>query len=228
MDPVSLLPLATAALAFAQAHWAAIAFWSYALISAFVAATKRTDDDAAWKRFCQRLSFLAPWNVAGVFSLPGRAPKGEEDAMGPMLAVLLIGGLALASGCGSALERNVGIASALDVAITADAEAFETRLRTSVVDRVNDECPTAPDWEVCILETAAAEVRRFEKWDSAHNAAVASRDLFVAAIRDTTSENPDISRLMSEALALVVALVEVAQSFGVDIDISDLIGLVAQ
>jgi hypothetical protein len=148
MDPVSLLPLATAALAFAQAHWAAIAFWSYALISAFVAATKRTDDDAAWKRFCQRLSFLAPWNVAGVFSLPGRAPKGEEDAMGPMLAVLLIGGLALASGCAHATKvarASIGVGAHGLVAADVIGSAEIRRIVTACEGTAG----SFEEWETC-------------------------------------------------------------------------------
>jgi hypothetical protein len=148
MDPVSLLPLASAALAFVQVHWAAIAFWSYALISAFVAATKRADDDAAWKRFCQRLSFLAPWNVAGVFSLPGRAPKGEEDAMGPMLAVLLIGGLALASGCAHATKvGRISIESGAHGLVAADVVAAGEIER--IANRCIDESESMSEWVDC-------------------------------------------------------------------------------
>ncbi len=84
---------------FIRAHWAMLLFGAYVLISAVVAATPSKADDAAWKRFCQTIAFLAPANVRGVFSLPGRKPTGDEDPVGPMLLVLLGLGAAAITGC---------------------------------------------------------------------------------------------------------------------------------
>jgi hypothetical protein len=62
---------------------------AYALLSAFVAVTPSTADDAALMRVAQRLSFLSPRNVPGRFSLPGKMPRDTSDSIGPMLVVLL-------------------------------------------------------------------------------------------------------------------------------------------
>jgi hypothetical protein len=83
-------------LAFVTAHWAAILGVLYAVISAGVAATKSADDDAAWLRFCQAISILAPRNVPKVFSLPGK-----RDALVVLLCFAsLLGGCAHAKVAG--------------------------------------------------------------------------------------------------------------------------------
>jgi hypothetical protein len=49
----------------------------YVLVSCVVALTPTTKDDDALQRTIQRLSFLAPKNVPGLFSMPGRRERGE-------------------------------------------------------------------------------------------------------------------------------------------------------
>ncbi len=84
------------------------------------------------------------------------------------------------------------------------------------------ECAAAVAWETCSLRVAQEEADRVERWEASHNAAVASRDLFVAALRGAESDTP-IKRLLDEAGAAVFAMVEVANSFGANIDLPALI-----
>jgi hypothetical protein len=48
----------------------------YVLVSCVVALTPTTRDDDALQRLLQRVSFLAPKNVRGIFSMPGRREEG--------------------------------------------------------------------------------------------------------------------------------------------------------
>lgn len=62
---------------------------TYALVCGVVALTPTKEDDRALARFQQWISFIPPRNVPGIVKLPFTRPKRGEDAMGPMLAVLL-------------------------------------------------------------------------------------------------------------------------------------------
>jgi hypothetical protein len=85
---------------------------AYALLSAFVAVTPSTADDAALMRVAQRISFLSPRNVPGRFSLPGKAPGKPEDSIGPMLVVLLCFA-PLVGGCGHVPMPDTETATAM-------------------------------------------------------------------------------------------------------------------
>jgi hypothetical protein len=71
---------------------------AWTLVSGIVALTPSKADDAFLVRLMQRVSFFAPRNVPGVFSLPGKMPRAE-DGIGPMLVVLLCFA-PVVSGCG--------------------------------------------------------------------------------------------------------------------------------
>jgi hypothetical protein len=199
----------------------------YALVCGIVALTPTTDDDRALARFQQRISLLQPRNVPGVLKLPGARPGRCEDAIGPMIVVLLCFAPLLGACHKHELRRQVSVAEALDSAIQADAVAFEAKLRASVQDRVMAECITAPDWEACSLRIAQAEADRVERWEASHNAAVTSRDLFVAALRGS-QEGQDTKALIRSAAAAVLAMAEAANAFGAHIDIPALVLKVVQ
>jgi hypothetical protein len=63
---------------------------AYTLISGVVALTPTREDDAFLARLMQRISFFAPRNVPGVFSMPGRMPRSKEDPRGASLLVVLL------------------------------------------------------------------------------------------------------------------------------------------
>jgi hypothetical protein len=200
---------------------------AYALLSAFVAVTPSTADDAALMRVAQRISFLTPRNIPGRFSLPGKMPRDTSDSIGPMIVVLLC--LLPLSGCaGSGVRRHVHAIEAIDAATHADALAYEARVRAETIEAVQAECPTAPNWDACIEEQAQAVVERFERWEASHNAAVAGRDTYLLAVRSSEADSPSRARVMMQALDLVVRLAEVAETFGVTIPIDKLVQMVTR
>jgi hypothetical protein len=115
---------------FVSAHYMMILGVAYAVISAGVAATKSEEDDAAWLRFCQAISILAPRNVPKVFSLPGK-----RDA-----AVALLCFAPLLGGCAGA---KVPVEDARAVACIAVERSFVERddaeLRIAITRAVCDE-----------------------------------------------------------------------------------------
>jgi hypothetical protein len=194
----------------------------YALVCGIVALTPTTADDDALARFQQRISLLQPRNVPGVLKLPGARPGRCEDAIGPMLVVLLCFA-PLLGGCHKhELRRQVSVAEALDTAIQADAAAFEAKLRSNVETRIAADCPTDPDWAACVVNVAREEAAEVERWEASHNAAVMSRDLFVAALRGA-DEGRNVKQLLRGAAGAVLAMVDVANAFGARIDVPALI-----
>lgn len=53
----------------------------YGALNVIVAATPTKKDDAWLARWAQRLAFLAPKNVSGVFSLPGLRPRPNSEGV---------------------------------------------------------------------------------------------------------------------------------------------------
>ena len=152
---------------------------------------------------------------------------GASDTFPAGLAVLLLVLTSTLSGCNmTPLQRHVAIAESLDAAITADAVAFEQRVATTTIEAVIRECQDGATFEDCRRRVARDTAERFERWGASHNATADARDLYVAALRDSTSDEPSINRLLDEALTAVNGLIEVARAFGANIDISHLLELI--
>jgi hypothetical protein len=198
---------------------------AWALVSGVVALTPTKKDDAFIARVMQRISFLAPRNIGG-FSMPGKLPKDTSDGIGPMIVVLLCIAPLLGACGGSKLRTHVAIVESMDAAIATDAVAIERRIQHDVVAAVVANCTDPDTFSECRDREAYGVSARLARWHDSHNAAVASRDLYVAALRDSTAEQPSIKRLLDEALSAVGAMVEVARAFGADVGLIDLAGLV--
>jgi hypothetical protein len=191
-------------------------------LTAYATTTPQAWDDRLAARLAWVLGFLHA-------ILPrvavGPRPTKPVDPRGTAAIVLLLA-IGLAGCGGSALRYHVSIAEGLDAAIAADAEAYELRVQRATVAAVTAECTDPEGFEDCRKRVARATADRFDRWEASHNASAEARDLYVAALRDSTAENPDLSRLLDEALDAVVGLVEAAKAFGADIDIADLLELI--
>ena len=112
---------------------------TWALVSAYVAATPSREDDAALQRFAERLSFLVPKNVAGRFSVPGRREWTEKGHGGGSFMMLFALALCL-SGCAG---------RALVAADTARATAC-IQVESQCVERAERGQITVNEAEACV------------------------------------------------------------------------------
>jgi hypothetical protein len=125
------------------------------------------------------------------------------------------------NGCGaSALQRHAMAAEAMDAALDADEEAFETRLR-SEVRRSAQGCPD-DDFADCAANEAQGVVDELERWEAAHNAAAVGRDRFVQRLQSAAESGGeaslnDLRPFLEEMLRVFRRLAQTARSYGVDV-----------
>jgi hypothetical protein len=125
------------------------------------------------------------------------------------------------SGCGaSALRGHAMAAEAMDAALDADDEAFETRLR-SEVRRSAQGCPDET-FADCAANEAQGVVDELERWEAAHNAAAIARDLYVqrlqAAAEGQGEDNlSDLRPFLEEMLRVFKRLGQISREYGVDV-----------
>jgi hypothetical protein len=123
------------------------------------------------------------------------------------------------NGCGaSALQRHAMAAEAMDAALDADAEALEARVR-SEVRRGAMGCPDDGFADCAALE-AQGVADELERWEAAHNVAVAVRDGYVQRLQEAARTEDGLSDLrpfLEEAARVFRRLSEAAHSYGVDV-----------